>query len=161
MGARLKNDLSQKKTLLPKGIGIYAGKTATVQDGSSLPYCRLLSICFVSIAKQTTDTTHTHKKKTTPRGPCRHTGTSWYLLLLDGTTMRKNSVRKWKQQLKSCINMHFHENWRLKNCHLSLPDSCIFKKLLFSFYPWLGNHKSVWQCIGASSQQLLTCWNFK
>ncbi len=38
MGARLKNDLSKKKTLLPKGIGRYAGKTATVQDGSGLPY---------------------------------------------------------------------------------------------------------------------------
>ena len=36
--ARLKNDLSQKKTLLPKGIGRYSGKTATVQDGSGLPY---------------------------------------------------------------------------------------------------------------------------
>jgi hypothetical protein len=32
VGARLKNDLSQKKTLLPKGIGRYAGKTATVQN---------------------------------------------------------------------------------------------------------------------------------
>jgi hypothetical protein len=38
VGARLKNDLSQKKTVLPKGIGRYAGKTATVQDGSGLPY---------------------------------------------------------------------------------------------------------------------------
>jgi hypothetical protein len=43
VGARLTNDLSQKRTLLPKGIGRYAGKTATVQDGSGLPYeCNLI-----------------------------------------------------------------------------------------------------------------------
>jgi hypothetical protein len=30
--------LAKKKILLPKGIGRYAGKTATVQEGSGLPY---------------------------------------------------------------------------------------------------------------------------
>jgi hypothetical protein len=42
-------------------------------------YCRLLSICFASIGKQTTVTTHTQKK--TPRGTCRHTGNSWYIVV--------------------------------------------------------------------------------
>jgi hypothetical protein len=40
VGARIKNDLTKKKTLLPKGVWRYEGKTATVQDGSGLPYWR-------------------------------------------------------------------------------------------------------------------------
>jgi hypothetical protein len=53
-----------------------------VGEGPLLLYLksRLLSFCFVSLVKQTKrQSRHTHEKRQTPRGTCRHTGTSWLL----------------------------------------------------------------------------------
>jgi hypothetical protein len=44
-------------------------------------YCRLLSICFVSIGKQTTVTTHTHTKRQHQEGPATNPAPPGYLRL--------------------------------------------------------------------------------